>query len=561
MNELIIVKPENCVGCNACVRTCPAPEANITKQLDDGRFVTTVNPEKCIACGECVRNCSHGARDYIDDTNRAMELVSAKGNKIIVIVAPAIKTVYPDKWKSILNWFKSRGCAIYDVSFGADICTWAHLRAIEQRKVGNVITQPCAAIVKYAETYQPKLLNNLSPIHSPMLCGVTYIKKYLHRTEKILALSPCVAKKNEFNETGLVDFNVTFKKLKEWFEINNIVIPTNSSTDFKYDFEGSQGQLGAIYPRIGGLRDNLWMHNPDINITTSEGVHKVYPELDMYAELSEGKKPEVFDVLSCEFGCNIGAGTGTSRTIFDIMETMREVEREAKSRRKTSGGFFRGAEDKLFKHFDETLNINDFMRSYQPSTPTPVPPEKALDAVFEMMGKHTEAERNFNCHACGYRSCREMATAILRGLNTSDNCIVHAKTVLVARHTILAQQHEKLTEISERCKELSGMLNSNVISILENMFAISKSTDKSDNLSEQVHELLNNVIAYCGTSSQLDEKGIDTLIEILRTTGEAFNGLSDNIKDTNENTAQVKQKVEEIKSLVDDINETLDDVD
>jgi NAD-dependent dihydropyrimidine dehydrogenase PreA subunit len=59
MNELIIVKPEKCVGCNSCVRSCPAPEANITKKLDNGRFVTTVDFSKCIACGECVRNCAH----------------------------------------------------------------------------------------------------------------------------------------------------------------------------------------------------------------------------------------------------------------------------------------------------------------------------------------------------------------------------------------------------------------------------------------------------------------------------------------------------------------------
>ena len=73
MSELIIVKPEKCVGCNACVRECPAPEANMTKQLEDGRFITMVNPDKCIGCGECVKKCNHGARDYIDDTDELTE--------------------------------------------------------------------------------------------------------------------------------------------------------------------------------------------------------------------------------------------------------------------------------------------------------------------------------------------------------------------------------------------------------------------------------------------------------------------------------------------------------
>ena len=247
MKELIIVKPEKCVGCNSCVRTCPAPEANITKMLEDGRFITTVNPDRCIACGECVRNCAHGARDYIDDTEEALAAIHKE--KMIVLATPAIKSTFPDKWKGILNWFRKQGQLIYDVSFGADICTWAHLRAIQKKTVGNVVTQPCAAIVKYIETYQPKLLKNLSPIHSPIMCGVVYIKKYLQRMNKIIVLSPCIAKKNEFMETGLVEYNVTFQKLEEFFEKNHVVIPPDHPGDFKYDFEGEQGQVGAIYPR------------------------------------------------------------------------------------------------------------------------------------------------------------------------------------------------------------------------------------------------------------------------------------------------------------------------
>ena len=75
MNELIIVKPEKCTGCNTCVRNCPAPEANIVKQLDNGKFIVSVNPDKCIACGECVRSCVNGARDYIDDTEECMSFL------------------------------------------------------------------------------------------------------------------------------------------------------------------------------------------------------------------------------------------------------------------------------------------------------------------------------------------------------------------------------------------------------------------------------------------------------------------------------------------------------
>ena len=74
-SEIIVVAPDKCVGCNACVRNCPAQEANVTKMLEDGRFVTTVNPDRCISCGECVRTCQHGARDYLDDTDDFMRFI------------------------------------------------------------------------------------------------------------------------------------------------------------------------------------------------------------------------------------------------------------------------------------------------------------------------------------------------------------------------------------------------------------------------------------------------------------------------------------------------------
>ena len=244
MNELVIVKPEKCQGCNACVRACPASEANVVKRLDDGRFVTSVNPNKCIACGECVKVCQHGARDFIDDTEECMSRVIKE--KIIIMASPAIKTVFPNKWKGILDWFKKQGCSVYDVSLGADICTWAHLRMIEQGKFGNIVTQQCAAIVKYIETYVPKMLSNLSPVHSPVACGAVYIKQYLRRTNPIAFLSPCIAKKAEFEETGLIDYNVTFKKLMDYFERNGITIPTNTTEDFEYKFEDTQGQLGSV---------------------------------------------------------------------------------------------------------------------------------------------------------------------------------------------------------------------------------------------------------------------------------------------------------------------------
>ena len=558
--KIITVDENKCVGCNACIRNCRAPEANVTKMLENGSFVTTVNPDKCTACGECIRTCTHGARDYLDDTEEALEMVH-KG-RMIVIAAPAIKAVFPDKWKSILNWFKSKGCLVYDVSFGADICTWAHLRMKQYNRIGNIVTQPCPAIVRYAEIYNHELLKNMSPIHSPMLCGVTYIKNYLGRTEKILALSPCAAKKYEFEETGLVEYNVTFKKLMEYFDKHGIRLTSHSAEDFNYDFDGDQGQVGSVYPRPGGLRDNLWLHDPELDITNSEGVHKVYAELDMYAKLAETKKPEIFDVLSCERGCSGGIGTGTTKTIFDDINTMRGVEVNAKSKRKT--GWLRGSEDKLFKKFDDILRLEDYKREYKALPSSPLPSVQDLVDVFEKMGKHTEEERNYDCHACGYDSCKAMATAIWRGLNVPENCIVHSKAMLQEEHTeleesnnLLNKKHAILEETVADCVKLSNQLNSDVDTILNNVQEIDTNSKETVKLATTVKQFIGKLIMICCKKDSMNKEELLGLAELLKQTDVAFTSMYESIDNANNSTSSVSARTEEIRELIMAINETL----
>ena len=553
MNELIIVKPEKCTGCNSCIRSCPAPEANTVKQLDSGKFIISVNPDKCIACGECVRICNHGARDYIDDTEEGMSHLIKE--KLILIVSPAIKAALPTKWKGVLDWFKGQGCTIYDGSFGADICTWAHIRSIEQGTIGNIITQPCSAIVKYIETYQPQMLQNLSPIHSPAACSGIYIRNYLRRNNPIAFLSTCIAKKYEFEDTGLINYNITIDKVMDYFERNGISIPVDTSDNYEYKFDDMQGQVGSIYSRPGGLRDNIWLHNPDINITTSKGVQNVYNELNMYVRMPEAKHPQIFDVLSCDFGCNIGPAAQTNQTVFDVMDVMRKVESEAKARRKS--GFMGRGDDKLFKRFDEELRQSDFLRNYKPSVPSPVPSAQQLEPVFKKMGKHTPEEREFNCHACGFNSCKDMAIAIARGLNTPDNCIIHAKSVMLAKHSSISVHSEKLEVVASECLELLEKLKADIVNITSSMDSIDESTSATKERASVVKDLLQNIVTFCSDNPTMDEDSVEQLIGILNTTIDAFSALDDNVNITNENSEAIKGSVSKINSLVDEINKVL----
>ena len=100
----------------------------------------------------------------------------AMGDPIHLLVAPAAKVNFSDLPR-LLGWLKSMGVAnIYDVSFGADISTWAYLKARQELSLSSVIAQPCPSVVNFCERYMPELLPSLAPIQSPLICMAIYLR-------------------------------------------------------------------------------------------------------------------------------------------------------------------------------------------------------------------------------------------------------------------------------------------------------------------------------------------------------------------------------------------------
>lgn len=554
MANLINVIKENCTGCNACIRTCPVIEANVCKMDEDGRAYIDVDHDKCIGCGECTRTCTHNARTYNDDTEEFMEMVGKK--EMALLVAPAFKAAYPNQWQSVLNWFKKNKVRVYDISYGADICSWAHLRAIDNHMVGNIISQPCAAIVNYITMYHPELLPNLSPVHSPVACEAIYLRKVVGLTMPLVMLSPCIAKKAECEATGLFQYSVTFKHLMEYFEKANIYFNTTDES-FEYDFQDTQGLVGSVFSRPGGLRDNLWLENPDLNITTSEGVNKVYKEIDEYSLMPDFKHPEVFDVLSCEFGCNIGPGSGGTRSLFDVMSSMKMVEKSARKHRKTKGLFKEGA-DKRYQAFDAQLNLSDYLRKYEkaPSRAGKVS-EKQMEEAFKKLEKTTEDEKNFDCHACGYAGCHDMARAIALGCNNADNCIVYAKKNIDRKHERMEVHQTDISTQVAKIGEFSGALIDeidNIKSIVSQSDTLNASLQsQGDNISMMIRTL----ISFCGSVDTLDKQAIEKLIVMMNRVVDPLDKLLEQIGESTEQGKKVKEDFQKVYDLTNSLNEIL----
>lgn len=518
--SIINVDVDKCVGCNACVRACPVGDANIARMDEEGRLKITIDDEKCIKCGACIRACSHGARSYIDDTPRFLEDLK-RGQEIALIAAPSIKIAFDGNWRHALQWLSDHGAKkIFDVSFGADICTWAHLRYMEKNPGKKLISQPCAAVVNYVQRHKPELFSNLSPIHSPMLCLAVYMKKVLGYRGKIAAISPCIAKIEEFRETGLVDYNVTMEHLKRYFDENGVRLPEVKIYS-EFEFDGKQGLEGAIYPKPGGLMSNILTHAPNLNVITSEGTDSLYHDMETYSELKEQEKPDLFDVLNCGDGCNGGPATGVHYERFAMNNIMHDVEQYARKVRKANTT--KKGVDQQFAEFDRILNLDDYVRTYKHYTVDKSGiSDREINNAFVLMGKHTEQEKKFDCHSCGYRSCREMAVAIARGLNTPENCHEFMmKSIKEERH--------RVNEVNEKVLSMNNELMRVFRDLFENIEAVKQETGKIQEESGKSSQEMTNVSMRMEELNRMNQN-ITQAMEAINQSITKYNEMTQNVE-------------------------------
>ncbi|MCL1896670.1 MAG: response regulator [Clostridiales bacterium] len=410
--------------------------ANIIDIDADGNTKASVDHAKCITCGRCISACKHGARKYEDDTALFFEDL-ANGTPISVIAAPSIRTNIPE-YRRLFTFLKKLGVrSIYDVSLGADICIWAHVRLIEKGDYGPLITQPCPVIVAYCEMYQPGLLKYLSPIHSPMGCTSIYMKKYQGIGNHIAALSPCIAKSNEFADTGLARYNVTFSRLLDHLDKYGIELPEEES-----GYDHVEGALGSLFPMPGGLKENIeFFMGKKHHISKADGF-SVFGKLDAYTETPAGLLPEVFDVLNCIEGCNVGPAGSHGRNVFEIDMAMNNKKKSVADNRKKDHFV------QLYKSYDELLDPSEFIREYQSrETEFPEITEDDIQAAFGLLDKRTYEEQNIDCGGCGSDTCHSMARKVALKVNLPGNCVVKAMDSAKEEHNLSINMLEQFETV------------------------------------------------------------------------------------------------------------------
>ena len=538
--ESLVYTNDKCVGCHKCISVCPVLTANQSVE-EDGQHKIVVDGKQCVGCGACFDACAHGARSYNDDTERFFEDLK-RGEKISLLLAPAFLANYPKEYATVLGGLKKLGVnRIISISFGADITTWGYIKYITEHNFTGGISQPCPAIVGYIEKYIPELIPRLVPVHSPMMCGAIYVKKYMKVPDKLAFISPCVAKKNEIDDPncgGYVSYNVTFDHLMRYVREHGV---SGAAVTDEIEYG-----LGSIYPMPGGLKENVyWFCGEDIFIRQIEGEKHAYEFLEDYKKRVLGKKelPFMVDALNCAKGCIYGPGveeskSGSDDTLYELQKIRNASKKNDKKHAFSKKLTPKQRLDRLNKQF-KNLDINDFIRHYtdkskgleirQPNT-------AELEAIFASMDKYTQTERTMNCSACGYDTCKEMAGAIHNGCNNQNNCVQYIKGKVEQEGEAARQMAAEVEDKNEELRAKNEQIEELIIAVQEDFDSLDTSISEmsignNSNAEEStgISASMSDVVTFC---DQLKE-ALEQIQELLVKLEENNEEITDVAEETN----------------------------
>jgi iron only hydrogenase large subunit-like protein len=551
--DLITVDKDKCVNCFRCISVCPVKYCNNA----NGSFVDIDNTY-CIQCGRCINACVHGARGFNDGFK---DFISKSHEDLIFICDPATYASWGNNTKKIIYFMKNilKAKKVYDAGFGAEIAAMKFIDFIDKKK--TVILQHCPVVVKYIEMYKPKLIDYLAPFESPAMCFARYLKEIKRFKGEIAFLSPCIAKTNEFDESGqsiYINYNITNKKLMDFLTERKINLNEFPDDEFdKMDFEGI-----ANFSRAEGLKNTLEIYmQKRLNIKHAEGDF-IYKEF--FDELSDvvdknKNKSLIIDILNCENGCNFGTAVNK---IFSTLE-MENHENEKIARMTKKYGTACRSEKKQ-KNIMEEINSDHFERKYfrrkQVNDPDYVKSEELNDFYKEM---NKIEEKDFQqCQSCGYESCRDMAIAMKFKLNKKENCRFYIAGELgktAFSYEDLSQNLNKsVVDIKEKLNTIKMVfkeMNSSYIITFHALTNISKSNESLVELSKHFSPI---VEAITDISDQTHMLSLNAAIEAARA-GIAGKGFAVVAYEVDKLSSQASEEVEKItpmvKELIDKISQ------
>ena len=285
-NPSICRNEEKCIKCGQCKDVC-------TKDIGvhgTYTFNQTGGKAICINCGQCANVCPTASITEVYEYESVKKAIKDPNKIVIVSTSPSVRVALGEEFGmpkgsfvqgKMVALLRALGVDyVLDTNFAADLTIVEEASELVERitkknKPLPQFTSCCPAWVKFAETYYPEMIPNISSAKSPIGMQGPTIKTYFAKKMGIdpakivnVALTPCTAKKfeirrEEMNAAGKnlgipemrdMDQVITTRELAIWAKESGINL--NSLEDSEYDnLMGEASGAGVIFGNTGGVME------------------------------------------------------------------------------------------------------------------------------------------------------------------------------------------------------------------------------------------------------------------------------------------------------------------
>jgi iron only hydrogenase large subunit-like protein len=443
MNDIkpvFYINDQKCRNSYSCVRVCPVNAIEVRAQ----KVHPSIISDRCIGCGLCFISCTPRAVEFRDSKGDVKKLLASE-RKSVALVAPSIASEFDDitDYRKFVGMLRALGFDyVHENSFGVDLIAAEYAELFGKAEGKYYITANCPAIVKLIEKYHPELVPNLAPLVSPMIATSMVVKEIYGEDVANIYIGPCIDNKDEallYRDGKLVDGILTFIELRQLFEefdIQERVVKMS-------EFDPPYGYWGALYPLPAGILQAAGIRRDmaTSNVITAAGREDVFEGINDFEKYIDTILHH-FNLFFCH-GCLLGPGMESHSERFKRRALVRQYAEKRV-----------GKLDKVQwqKDMDKWSKL-DFSRSFKPDDQRiPEPPAEAINEVLKIIGRENPNDE-LDCGACGYRSCREFASTVAKGLAIPEMC--HTFNLRNKQEYIetLRQTNRKLAETKRALKE------------------------------------------------------------------------------------------------------------
>ena len=416
MSERVIrLDKGRCKACYSCVRTCPVKAIHVSPKS----VFPFIEDSKCINCGACLSACAYEAMTYLDSKKNVKQLLNSK-EKVVAICAPSIAGEFDDitDYRKFVKMIRLLGFTyVMEMAFGVDIIAEKYKILTHDEFNGKYyITSCCPPIVALIEKFHPELIGNLAPFVSPIAACAVVARKIYGNSLKVVHITPCVAAKKEVDRyTGLakIDEALTFRELRSIFDDFKI-----SETFSEYsDFDEPLGYKGSMYPISQGFLeatglDISLLKEDTITVDGKSSVYAVKQFSEHYNIIRHN-----FNTFFCK-GCLMGPGTtkrGEKYKRYALVKnyfTKRLKDFDVEK--------WRGQMDIHSHHPALNATFTNKKVTLQP------PDELEIKIALNRITKRND-NREVNCGACGFNTCKDLAYAIAQHAAIPEMCVTKAQ--------------------------------------------------------------------------------------------------------------------------------------